>query len=201
MSPAPDIGVHANWRHVQGDDTDPAVMGQVGGMCDILFIDTSHAYEHTLWELRNWGQKVRFRWADCLPRHRTPTAVDPPCPPTDPDFPVRSAIEVFCAETGNRWTNYPRLLGSRHHRSEVTVTITNGYTDLASVLAEVGITTPTQTPDRSGDQLGVPTDRRLHGPQVLAGLHRADPRVLRRRLPRAGLGVPTRCWTSPPLRG
>jgi predicted O-methyltransferase YrrM len=111
MSPAPDIGAHANWRHVQGDDTDPAVMGQVGGMCDILFIDTSHAYEHTLWELRNWGQKVRSGGLIVCHDTELQRPFDPPCPPTDPDFPVRSAIEVFCAETGNRWTNIPGCWG------------------------------------------------------------------------------------------
>ena len=28
-------------------------------LCDILFVDTSHTYEQTLWELRNYGPLVR----------------------------------------------------------------------------------------------------------------------------------------------
>jgi predicted O-methyltransferase YrrM len=110
MDVAPSIGVHANWTHIQGDDTDPAVMSQVDE-CDILFIDTSHHYEHTLWELRNWSAKVRAGGLIVCHDTELQRPWDPPCPATDPDFPVKSAIEVFCAETGNRWVNFPNNWG------------------------------------------------------------------------------------------
>lgn len=107
---APDIGTHANWRHIQGDDTDPAVMSSVDG-CDILFIDTSHHYEHTLWELRNWSTKVRPGGIIVCHDTELQRPWDPPCPETDPDFPVAAAITEFCAERGFRWINVPGCWG------------------------------------------------------------------------------------------
>ena len=107
---APPIGQHDNWRHIQGDDTDPAVMAQVDE-CDILFIDTSHAYDHTLWELRNWSPKVRAGGRIVCHDTELKRPWDPPCPETDPDFPVASAIDEFCAETGYRWINIPGCWG------------------------------------------------------------------------------------------
>lgn len=110
ISPAPDIGEHANWTHIQGDDTDPAVMAQVDE-CDVLFIDTSHAYEHTLWELRNWSAKVRAGGIIVCHDTELQRPWDPPCPESDPDFPVASAIEEFCTERGFRWLNMPGCWG------------------------------------------------------------------------------------------
>jgi predicted O-methyltransferase YrrM len=110
ISPAPDIGTHDNWRHIQGDDTDPAVMAQVDG-CDVLFIDTSHAYEHTLWELRNWSAKVRPGGIIVCHDTELQRPWDPPCPETDPDFPVATAIKEFCAERGYKWINRPGCWG------------------------------------------------------------------------------------------
>jgi predicted O-methyltransferase YrrM len=111
ISPQPAIGEHDRWRFIQGDDTDPAVMEQVHGDCDVLFIDTSHAYEHTLWELRNWGPKVRQGGLIVCHDTELQRPWDPPCPETDPDFPVKSAIEVYCAETGYRFVNFPECWG------------------------------------------------------------------------------------------
>jgi predicted O-methyltransferase YrrM len=110
LSPAPDIGEHDNWHHIQGDDTAADVMAQVDE-CDVLFIDTSHAYEHTLWELRNWSAKVKPGGLIVCHDTELQRPWDPPCPPTDPDFPVASAINEFCAETGYRWMNFPGCWG------------------------------------------------------------------------------------------
>jgi len=110
ISPAPQIGTQANWEHIQGDDTDADVMARVDG-CDILFIDTSHHFEHTLWELRNWSGKVRDGGIIVCHDTELERPWDPPCPETDPDFPVRAAIEQFCAETGYRWINVPGCWG------------------------------------------------------------------------------------------
>lgn len=46
-----------NWEFVQGDDRDLINVAPV--KCDLLFIDTSHEYEHTKWELESYGVKVR----------------------------------------------------------------------------------------------------------------------------------------------
>lgn len=110
ISPAPQIGTHTNWEHIQGDDTDADVLAQVEG-CDILFIDTSHAYEHTLWELRNWSPKVRNGGIIVCHDTELQRPWDPPCPVTDPDFPVATAINEFCAERGYRWVNIPGCWG------------------------------------------------------------------------------------------
>ena len=101
---APQIGTHANWEHIQGDDTDLDVLASVDG-CDILFVDTSHHYEHTLWELRNWGPKVRPGGFIVCHDTEVQRPWDPPCPETDPDFPVAEAINEFCAENGYKWFN------------------------------------------------------------------------------------------------
>jgi predicted O-methyltransferase YrrM len=46
-----------HWTFVLGDDQDLADEAPDG--VDILFIDTSHEYEHTLWEMEHYGSKVR----------------------------------------------------------------------------------------------------------------------------------------------
>jgi predicted O-methyltransferase YrrM len=110
LAAAPSIGKHDNWTHIQGDDTDPDVMAQVDA-CDILFIDTSHHYDHTLWELRNWSHKVRNGGLIVCHDTELQRPWDPPCPETDPDFPVKSAIQVFVAERELEWINIPECWG------------------------------------------------------------------------------------------
>ncbi len=39
------------WTLIIGDDTDPKVQAQLPNPCDLVFIDTSHEYEHTCVEL------------------------------------------------------------------------------------------------------------------------------------------------------
>jgi cephalosporin hydroxylase len=77
----------------------------------VLFIDTSHAYEHTLWELENWSSKVRPGGVIVCHDTELERPWDPPCPETDPDFPVASAIDKFCADHGLRWLNIPGCWG------------------------------------------------------------------------------------------
>jgi len=110
LDPPPDIGEHANWTHIQGDDTDPDVLAQVDE-CDVLFVDTSHHYEHTRWELDNWGRKVRPGGVIVCHDTELERPWDPPCPETDPDFPVASAIDEFCAANGLKWINVPGCWG------------------------------------------------------------------------------------------
>jgi len=111
LDAAPDIGgEHTNWIHIQGDDTDVGVMAQVDE-CDILFIDTSHHYEHTRWELDNWGRKVRAGGLIVCHDTELERPWDPPCPETDPDFPVAAAVDEFCAEHGYKWINVPGCWG------------------------------------------------------------------------------------------
>lgn len=50
-------GKIAHWEFVAGDDRE--LLDAAPATCDVLFIDTSHEYEHTLWELENYGARVR----------------------------------------------------------------------------------------------------------------------------------------------
>jgi predicted O-methyltransferase YrrM len=51
------LGRESNWTFTRGDDLE--VIKQWNLPIDHLFIDTSHTYEHTLAELREWGGWVK----------------------------------------------------------------------------------------------------------------------------------------------
>jgi predicted O-methyltransferase YrrM len=51
VDPAPMFGAHERWTFIQGDDTKPETLAQLPDKADIVFIDTSHLYVHTLQEL------------------------------------------------------------------------------------------------------------------------------------------------------
>ena len=85
-------GEHERWTFIQGDDMD--VVDQLPE-CDVLFIDTSHHYEHTLEELKAYVPKVRDGGVVLL--HDTELEVPFMCPPDDPPFPVTAALRVYVA--------------------------------------------------------------------------------------------------------
>ena len=93
----------AHWTFIQGDDCSPEVFTQLPDDVDIVFIDTSHAYRHTVQELALYRWLVRPGGRIVL--HDTelylPGGVGP-----QPPFPVKKAVEEFCAAEGLRWTNY-----------------------------------------------------------------------------------------------
>lgn len=90
------------WEFVQGDDTDPAVFASLD-MADIVFIDTSHHYRQTLSELNLYRWKVRAGGVMVL--HDTELAVPEGAPPTDPRFPVMTALVEFCSTNGFEYRN------------------------------------------------------------------------------------------------
>jgi len=47
----PRVSGDARWTFIVGDDRDPAVQAQLPDHADLVFIDTSHEYEHTVNEL------------------------------------------------------------------------------------------------------------------------------------------------------
>lgn len=57
MPAVPLLGRVRHWDFVQGDDR--ALLAEAPAECDILFIDSSHEHEHTLWELEHYGSRVR----------------------------------------------------------------------------------------------------------------------------------------------
>jgi predicted ThiF/HesA family dinucleotide-utilizing enzyme len=81
---------------------------------DLLFIDTSHYYEHTLQELRTYVPRVRpggtvLMHDTELTREQITAyegrALD------GPGIPVAQALDDYCAETGLTWTNTAGCFG------------------------------------------------------------------------------------------
>lgn len=89
---------------IVGDDM--AVAGELPDQIDVLFIDTSHHYEHTLAELRLYGPR-----ATTILLHDTELEHPYRAPATDPAFPVKCAVEVWCAEAGRPWRNLTNCYG------------------------------------------------------------------------------------------
>ena len=94
---APDIGTWSNWEHIQGDDEDPVIVGRVEP-ADIVFIDTSHHFGHTVRELNTWRWLVKPGGVIC--GHDSELPEPEGAPPGDPRFPVKRAVEQFVAENG-----------------------------------------------------------------------------------------------------
>ena len=89
------------WRFILGDDLDPAVVTQLEP-ADLIFLDTSHLYEHTIRELNVYRWLVRT--GGILACHDT--QVETPLGGRHgPKFPVRVALDEFCAENGFTWSD------------------------------------------------------------------------------------------------
>lgn len=107
IDPAPALP-YDHWKFVQGDDLDPNVFRELPDSADIVFIDTSHAYQHTLAELNLYRWKVRPGGRIVL--HDTELE-QPYGLRRQPPFPVRRAVEEFCAAEGFAWQNYTNCNG------------------------------------------------------------------------------------------
>ena len=105
----PPIGDYPHWTFIQGDDCKPEVQIQLPHQADIVFIDTSHHYEHTLRELRGYRSFVKKGGLMVL--HDTELPVPEGAPASDPVYPVKRAVEQFISETGFRWLNIPECWG------------------------------------------------------------------------------------------
>jgi predicted O-methyltransferase YrrM len=104
----PPIGEHAHWTFIQGDDMDPAISSSLD-VADIVFIDTSHHYTHTLRELHTYRWLVKP--GGLIVCHDTELPRPEGMPPSDPVFPVKKAIERFVAEAGLVWSNVSECWG------------------------------------------------------------------------------------------
>jgi cephalosporin hydroxylase len=91
------------WTFIRGDDRDEGVFDAVksacGGRADVLFIDTSHEYEHTVTELGMYVPLVKpggvvlmhdTEWYTCD---------------------VARALDDWCPEHGFTWINHPGCNG------------------------------------------------------------------------------------------
>jgi predicted O-methyltransferase YrrM len=90
------------WTLTVGDDTDPLVSLDQPDLLDVLFIDTSHAYDHTLHELRLYVPRVKPGGTVLL--HDTELEA-PELVGEQPPFPVAKALDVYCGEVGIDWEN------------------------------------------------------------------------------------------------
>lgn len=102
IDPQPPIGEHPHWRFIQGDDTDPHVVGLLDP-ADIVFIDTSHLYGHTVVELDTYRRLVRP--GGRIVCHDTQLRRPEGSPPR-PLFPVKTAIREFVEKHGLEWFEY-----------------------------------------------------------------------------------------------
>jgi cephalosporin hydroxylase len=94
-----------HWTFIHGDDMDPDVQAQLPGQVDVLFIDTSHEYEHTLAELRVFMPKVAAGGVALM--HDTRLLMHR----ADESPPVRRALDEWCAEAGESWDELPGQYG------------------------------------------------------------------------------------------
>lgn len=103
----PDIGKHDNWTFIQGDDCSETVFSRLPAQADIVFIDTSHEYQHTLTELSLYHWLVRPGGRIVL----HDTELPHPEGVTGKAYPVRRAVEEFCQAEGLSWSNNPNCWG------------------------------------------------------------------------------------------
>ena len=87
---------HSQWTVLVGDDLDLEEF--LPGDVDVLFIDTSHHYVQTQAELELYVPKVRKGGVVLL--HDVELERPDGAPATDPPFPVRVAVDEYCAEHG-----------------------------------------------------------------------------------------------------
>jgi predicted O-methyltransferase YrrM len=87
------------WHLTVADDTSETAIAACPDGADVLFIDTSHGYDHTLAELRAYAPKVAP--GGVILAHDTDYAEWPGVP---------LALNTWCRETGRSWTD----LGGAH---------------------------------------------------------------------------------------
>jgi predicted O-methyltransferase YrrM len=103
----PDIGDYDHWTFVRGSDLDPSVLARLDD-ADLIFVDTSHAYDQTVRELNVYVHLVRRPGLIVL--HDTELK-HPFGVPWFPAYPVKTAVDEFCQENGYRWTNHTNCFG------------------------------------------------------------------------------------------
>lgn len=95
----------SSWTFLIGDDLTVAKQF-ISTDIDVLFIDSSHHYEHTLAELRLYGPR-----STTILLHDTELEHPDGAPATDPPYPVKTAVTEWCAETGRSWRNLTNCYG------------------------------------------------------------------------------------------
>jgi hypothetical protein len=107
-------GPDSSWSFLAADDMSDEAAEFVPDEIDVLFIDTSHFYDHTLAELQRYVPRVRP--GGVVLCHDTELSSEQMAgylghPVDGPEFPVAAALDEFCADTGRKWTNAPGSFG------------------------------------------------------------------------------------------
>lgn len=99
------------WDFRLADDTSDDTAGWLPDECDILFIDTSHRYAHTLVELGMYVPRVKpggmvlmhdvELTLDQMIAYGEPGATEDS---DGPEYPVAEALDVYCSQHGLTWT-------------------------------------------------------------------------------------------------
>lgn len=102
----------ARLNPIVGDDLDPAVAAQVPETFDLLFVDSSHDYDHTRAELAAYGPRVRPGGLIVLhdTENEHPEETEPAIGPQDP-FPVRRAMRWYADLGGCATEEFPGSYG------------------------------------------------------------------------------------------
>lgn len=108
-----DLVGHPGWTFIRGDDTEAWVLQELPEEVDIVFVDTSHRYEHTKREIELYAPRVRPGGA--LVFHDTAVKeFEHHEPGTEPEYPVREAVYDWLAErapAGCSWHEYTNCYG------------------------------------------------------------------------------------------
>lgn len=91
--PVPWTG-HPQWTFIEGDDLE--IVDELPDAVDVVFIDTSHYFQQTSAELELYVPKVRPGGVVLL--HDTELKHPEGRPWDDPPYPVRLAVDLYCAE-------------------------------------------------------------------------------------------------------
>lgn len=102
------------WTFLQEDDMSAEAQAATPPAIDLLFIDTSHYYEHTLAELRTYVPRVNpGGMVLCHDTELTREQITAYEGRTldGPGLPVAEALDDYCAEAGLTWTNTTGCFG------------------------------------------------------------------------------------------
>lgn len=91
------------WHLLVADDAGAQARQWLPAACDILFIDTSHEFRHTVTEL--FLHVPRVREGGIVLLHDTEWAPGGDEQLAEPGGPVAEALDVYCAGTGREWEN------------------------------------------------------------------------------------------------
>lgn len=103
----PVVAEHPSCTVIVGNDTDGHIAAQVPKRIDVLFVDTSHHYDHTLRELDIYMPRVTGMALFHDTELERPDFADP----ADPPYPVARALDDWSVRNKRTWRNNPGCWG------------------------------------------------------------------------------------------